>query len=111
VSEFFIVLSHPATEHETLPEAMASQRALQAHVPERTHTIYRCKRWLTGAKHFTKMVDLLNDIVRDGLTPANLDRARVLQVTIGNRTPRLKALHRVPGPPEYQPPAAARTGA
>lgn len=107
MSEFFIVTSHLHQQHETLAEAQAERAGLLAHFPDKTFTIYRCKSWLTGAKHFTKMVDLLGDIVRDGLTPANLERARILLLTIGTRTPRLKVTPR----PEYEPPPGGRTGA
>jgi hypothetical protein len=48
------------------------------------------------------MMELLNDIVRDGLTPTNRDRARIILVTIGNRTPSLTVAQSAP--PEYCPP-------
>jgi hypothetical protein len=107
MSEFFIVLSHEVEEHETLPQALAQQRMLQAHVPEKTHTILRCKRWLTGAKHFSKVVTLLTDIQRDGLSAGNKDRLRILLITIGTRTPKLQTLIKAPGPLEYHPPRQA----
>jgi hypothetical protein len=111
LSEFFIVLSRPVEEFETLPEALIHQRDLERHVPDAEHRVYRCKRWLAGAKHFTKMLELLVDIQRDGLTNANRDRIRVLMFTISNRTPKLQTLITAPGPAEYRPPAGGRTGA
>lgn len=107
MSEYFIVLSHEPQQHETLEDARCEQIALAKHFPDRAFRVHRCKTWLAGAKHFTKMVDLLGDIVREGLTPANLDRARVLLITIGNRTPRLK----VTPHGEYVPPPGAKVGA
>lgn len=103
MSEFFIVCSQDHEEYETLADAMAQQRRLAAHVPERTHTIYRCKRWLAGARHFHKMVELMVDIQREGLTEPNKDRLRLLLGTIIHRTPKFKALIQVDGPPEYRP--------
>lgn len=101
MSEFFIVLSHPVTEHEELGDALQAKAVLEKHVPGREHRIYRCKRWLAGAKHFTKAVELLRDIQRDGLTNANKDRLLLLLGTIGTRTPKLQTLIRVQGPPEF----------
>jgi hypothetical protein len=107
MSEFFIVLSHDVEEHETLPQALAQQRMLQAHLPDKTHNILRCKRWLTGAKHFSKAVMLLTDIQREGLSAANMERVRILLITIGHRTPKLQTLIKAPGPHEYHPPRRA----
>lgn len=104
MSEFFIVLSHPVTQHEELEQALQEKAVLEKHVPERTHKVFRCKSWLHGAKHFSKAVTLLTDIQRDGLTEANKDQLRLLLFTIGNRTPRLKMLMRVEGPPEFGAP-------
>lgn len=111
MSEFFIVLSHAVPEHETLAEALEQQRMLRAHVPDKEHTIYRCKRWLAGAKHFSKMVELLRDIQREGLTDPIQERMRILLLTIGNRTPKLQTLIKTPGPDEYRPRLGGRTGA
>lgn len=102
MSEFFIVLSQPVEEYETLAQALEQQRMLQAHVPDKGHRVYRCKRWMVGAKHFTKLVDLLRDIQRDGLTDSHRDRLRIVLLTIGNRTPALKTLTTTDGPPEYR---------
>ena len=101
MSEYFIVLSHEPTRHESLGDAQAEQHTLAKHFPEKTFTVHRCKRWLFGAKHFTKMVDLLGDIARDGFTEANQERARILLLTIGNRTPRLRISPNAP--PEFEP--------
>lgn len=111
MSEFFIVLSHSVPEHETLPEALEQQRMLRTHVPDKEHKIFRCKRWLAGAQHFTKMVELIRDIQREGLTEPIQERMRILLLTIGNRTPKLKTLIRADGPVQYRPPAGGRTGA
>ena len=102
MSEFFIVLSHPVTEHEELGDALQAKAVLEKHVPDREHKVYRCKTWLAGAKHFSKAVALLADIQRDGLTDANKDRVRILLLTIGTRTPKLQSLIKVDGPPEFQ---------
>jgi hypothetical protein len=56
--------------------------------------LFRPRAWkstksIHSARHFTKMVDLLRDIARDGFTKANAERAHILLTTIGNRTPRL----------------------
>jgi hypothetical protein len=101
MSEFFIVLSHAPTEHEDLGDALQEKAVLEKHVPDKEHKVYRCKRWLAGAKHFSKAVTLLADIQRDGLTEENKERVRILLFTVGNRTPRLKTLMRVQGPPEF----------
>jgi hypothetical protein len=101
MSEFFIVLSHPVTEHETIGDALQAKAVLEKHVPDKEHRVYRCKSWLAGAKHFSKAVELLGDIQRDGFTPAHQDRLRILLLTIGNRTPKLKTLIRAEGPPEF----------
>jgi hypothetical protein len=82
---------------------MTEQRALAAHLPDRQHRIFRCKQWLAGARHFQKMVELMVDIQRDGLTEPNKDRLRLLLGTITHRTPKLKSLIQVDGPPEYRP--------
>lgn len=103
MSEFFIVLSRPPEEFETLGEALAQKATLQRHVPDVEHKVYRCKRSLMSAEHFPKMVDLLDDIQTNGLTDENRDRLRLLLLTIGNRTPNLKTLRRVSGPPEFSP--------
>jgi hypothetical protein len=105
MSEFFIVISHPVTEHEDMGDALQAKAVLEKHVPDAEHKVYRCKRWLAGAKHFTKAVELLRDIQNDGLTDANKDRLRILLITIGTRTPKLETLIRTSGPPEYRPPA------
>lgn len=100
MSEFFIVLSQVPQQHETLDDARADKRRLSKFFPDKTFTILRCKSWLHGAGHFPKIVTLLGDIVRDGLNDFNLERARILLLTVGNRTPNLKA---VEGPPEFHP--------
>lgn len=102
MSEFFIVASNQLQEFETLPEALVHKRDLERHVRDAEHKVYRCKGSLVGADHFTKMVALLADIQRDGLTPANADRIRVMFFTLGNRTPKLQTLTRASGPPEYR---------
>lgn len=101
MSEFFIVLSHPVTEHAELGDALQAKAVLEKHVPDKEHKVYRCKTWLHGAKHFSKAVALLVDIQREGLTDANKDRLRLLLLTIGTRTPKLQTLIKVDGPPEY----------
>lgn len=106
MSEFFIVLSRPVEEFETLARAMAHKDSLARHVPEAEHRVYRCKRYLAGAEHFPKMVALLTDIQAEGLTEANRDRLRLLLLTIGNRSPRLQTLTLVEGPAEFQTRAA-----
>lgn len=102
MSEFFIVLSHKPDEFDTLHQAMAQQRVLQTYVPEKEHSIFRCKKWLHGAKHFSKCVDLLGSINRDGLTDENKCRLIVLLGTITTRTPKLKMLVEAPGPDEFR---------
>ena len=102
MSEFFIVVSRPVQEFDTLPEALVHQRDLQRHVPDAEHRVFRCKRYLAEAKHFAKAVELLVDIQRDGLTDGNRERLRILLGTIGTRTPRLQTLIKVDGPPEYE---------
>lgn len=111
MSEFFIVVSQEIPEHETLEEAMEQQSMLRCHVPDREHKILRCKRWLAGAKHFSKAVELLRDIQRDGLTDTNRNRLGIILYTIGNRTPKLQTLIKAPGPAEYHPPAVGRKNA
>ena len=108
MSEYFIVLATEPQRHQALEEARAEKIALAAHFPDKTFTIHRCKTYLHGAKHFTKMVELIGDLVRDGWTDANQERARLLMLTIGNRTPRLRTLRQVEGPEEYQPPLGAK---
>jgi len=100
MSEYFIVLSTAPTRHATLAEAQIEQEMLRRYKPEHTFTIHRCKTWLVGARHFTKMVELLRDIVADGLTAANLERARIVLFTIGNRNPGIAV---TAGPPEFEP--------
>lgn len=102
MSEFFIVLSSTPQEFDTLADAMAQQRTLQTYVPDKEHSIFRCKKWLHGAKHFSKCVDLLGSINRDGLTDENRSRLLVLLGTITTRTPRLKTLVEAPGPDEFR---------
>ena len=102
MSEFFIVVQ-PPTQYETLEEARAVKDGFAKHFPDKEWTILRCKAWLNGAKHFAKMVELMADIHRDGLTAAHKDRLTILLGTIGTRTPKLQTLIRRPGPPEFQP--------
>jgi hypothetical protein len=102
MSEFFIVLSRKPEEFETLPDAIAQQLMLKTYAPGQEHIIFRCKRWLHGAKHFSKAVDLLGSINRDGLTDENRSRLIVLLGTITTRTPTLKTLTRVEGPDEFR---------
>lgn len=104
MSEYFIVLSQEPERHDTLEEAQRQQRNLAAHLPDRTFTIHRCKTWFYGARHFPKMVELLNDIIRDGLTPEHRARGFILLLTVKNRSPRLKVTPR----PEWQPPPGAK---
>jgi hypothetical protein len=103
MSEFFIVISHPVTQHEELGDALQEKAVLEKHVPDKEHTIFRCKTWLHGAKHFSKAVALLSDIQREGLTDANKDRLRLLLITIGTRTPKLQTLIQTRGPAEFRP--------
>lgn len=86
VSEFFIVTATRYPRHASLEEAQGVRSNLLRHLPDTAFFIHRCKASLNGARHFTKMVDLLRDIVGQGLTANNLDRARVLLLTIGNRS-------------------------
>lgn len=111
MSEFFIVLSRPVQEFDDLAAAQAHQQSLTRHVPDAEHKVYRCKRWLVGAAHFPKMVQLLVDIQREGLNDVNRNWLRIILLTVGNRSPKLQSLTRAPGPAEYQPPPGGRTGA
>lgn len=104
MSEFYIVTSQAYDQHATLDVAQRAQRVLQRHFPDKVFTIYRCKRWLMGARHFKKLVELLTDILAQGLTPELQDRARILLFTINYRDrPNTKVIPRVEGPPEFQP--------
>jgi hypothetical protein len=89
MSEFWIVSAARMEEHETLAGAVHEMEKLQRHCPDKKFRVYRCKKSIHSARHFTKMVDLLRDIARDGFTKTNAERAHILLTTIGNRTPRL----------------------
>jgi hypothetical protein len=86
MSGYYIVSSEKLEHHETLEDAMTQRGLLSRHMPGVKFTVHRCKRYLHGAKHFPKMVALLNDILRDGLTQAHRDRADILLLTIKNRS-------------------------
>jgi hypothetical protein len=92
LSEYWIVCTCDHTEHDNAEDAQREHKVLSAHFPDRKLRLHRCKHFMQPARHFDKMVELLADIKRDGLTAANGDRADVLLTTIGNRTPRLKTL-------------------
>lgn len=90
MSEFWIVSAARMEEHPTLESAVHEMERLQAHIPDKRFRVYRCKKNIRPAQHFTKMVvDLLRDIVREGFTKANADRAHIILTTIGTRSPHL----------------------
>ena len=104
MSEYFIVTAKDYERHKSLPEALGVRDFLRRHCPDSQLFVHRCKASLHSAKHFPKMVELLRDIVRDGLTPDNLTRARVLLITVDNRRDMPISPN---APPEFQPRCAA----
>lgn len=85
MSEFWIVTASRLEEHPSLHDAVHQMDGLKRHFPDQPFRVYRCKRNIRSAYHFTKLVDLLRDIVRDGLTKENKNRAIVILTTINNR--------------------------
>lgn len=85
MAEFWIVTSHDYEHHATVDGAVGEMRRLQTHLPDKKFRVLRCKKSIRPARHFTKLVTLLKDIVRDGLTKANKERAQVLISTIETR--------------------------
>ncbi|HLY06140.1 MAG TPA: hypothetical protein VKR31_10360 [Rhizomicrobium sp.] len=105
MSEYWIVTSKDYERHKSLPEALGVRDFLRRHCPDTEFFVHRCKASLHSAKHFPKVVELLRDIVADGgLSAANLDRARVLLLTVDNRREMPVAKN---APPEFRPRAAA----
>jgi hypothetical protein len=94
LSEYWIVCTCDHTKHDNPEDALREQALLSTHVPAKKTIVHRCKHFAQSANHFGKMVELLADIVREGLTAANRDRADVLLTTVGNRTPKFKTLTR-----------------
>lgn len=86
MSEFWIVSAARMERHATLEAAVRVMENLQRHCPDKTFRVYRCKRNIRSAAHFPKLVALLKDILRDGLTRENRDRALVILTTVGNRS-------------------------
>lgn len=85
MAEYWIVSAHRYVEHPTLEAATAELRALQAANPTMRYRVRRCKRSYRPARHFDKLKALLKDIVREGLTKANRERAQILLSTIERR--------------------------
>lgn len=85
MAEYWIVTSKRYNRHASLEAAAEEMRARAERNPGTKFHVIRCKKSLHPAKHFTKLVQLLKDIVREGLTKANRDRALVLISTIETR--------------------------
>ena len=85
MSEFLIVTSKRYTRHASHEAACAEREMLRGRFPDRPFFLHRCKMSLQGASHFPKMVALLRDIMRDGLTRETRDRAFILLGTIDKR--------------------------
>jgi len=100
MSEYWIITSHECERHTSLDEAKRGHEMLRRYLPGITFTIHRCKASLHSAHHFTKLVDLLRDIVKDGFTPENRDRATILLQTIKNRSEMPVSPN---APPEFKP--------
>ncbi|HEX4302854.1 MAG TPA: hypothetical protein VHZ78_08670 [Rhizomicrobium sp.] len=101
MSEFYLVLPDDQREITTLEEARAVADGLAKHLPDKTFKVYRCKRYLHGAKHFQKMVALLGEIVAAGLTQSLRDRADILLGTVAKRNETPHLTRRVV--PEFEP--------
>lgn len=86
MAEFWIVTSVLYKEHTSLEAAVAEMRARQSEDPGTRFHVIRCKRHTRSARHFTKLCDLLRDILHDGLTKAHRERAQVLLSTIATRS-------------------------
>ena len=99
-SEFWIVSALPVQELPSFDEAETLRATMQRHVPEKLFAVFRCKRWKNPAHHFSKMVELLKEIVAAGgeITP----EPRILLGTIQKRseTPHLRPNFSVP---EFDP--------
>lgn len=98
MSEFYIVSAGPHEEHKTIEAARLERDNLIRHI-DKPFRIYRCKDSLQGAKHFPKMVALLQDIVKDGLTQEARARAQVLLTTVHNRSPHITVRPGLPWAP------------
>jgi hypothetical protein len=107
-NDFYIVTALPVTEHATFEEAQRARDMMQRHMPDKTFRIFRCKRWMTTAKHFQKLVEFLRDLLQVGqATPELMTRARILLTTMRNRN-ELKFLDKNYSVPEFDPEKARR---
>ena len=86
MSEFWLVTSRRYEHHESLDESVAFMQRLQKHRPNLKLRIYRCKQNTRSAHHFPKMVELLEDIQREGLTREISNRIHILLSTIRTRS-------------------------
>lgn len=108
-NDFYIVVALPITEFATFDEAMTAREMMQRHLPDKMFRVFRCKRWMSTAKHFGKLVQFLADLVTVGsASPEMMTRARLILSTIRVRND-LKFLDENYLVPEFDPEEARPT--
>jgi hypothetical protein len=108
-NDFYIVTALPVEEHHTFEEAQAAREMMERHMPDKSFRIFRCKRWMSTAKHFQKLVEFLRDFVGGGVPTEELkSRARILLTTMRHRN-ELKFLDKNYSVPEFDPEEVRRS--
>lgn len=85
MSDFFIVSSRKFFRYSSLTKAEQARNRLANERPDNKYRVYRCKTHLHGAKHFSTMVRLMQEIRDHGLHEGTFDRLNDLLAKVAER--------------------------